>query len=125
VFSFLVERIICEEMGLVNYRGKLDIIADILRVVSQNAKKTQIMYQANLSYKVLKRYLRNVTAYSLISFETEEQCYVLTAKGREFLKAYEKYSSKSKSLQKRLNEINGELKVLEELAQTNDSRFLV
>jgi predicted transcriptional regulator len=112
-------------MGLGNYRGKLDIIADILRVVSQNAKKTQIMYQANLSYKVLKRYLRNVTAYSLISFEMEEQCYVLTPKGREFLKAYEKYSSKSKNLQKQLNEINGELKVLEELAQANDSHFLV
>jgi predicted transcriptional regulator len=47
----------------------LDIIADILQVVSQNAKKTQIMYQANLSYRVLQRYLRNITEASLIDFE--------------------------------------------------------
>ena len=45
-----------------NYRGKLDIIADILTVASQNAKRTQIMYQANLSYKVMMRYLDEVVA---------------------------------------------------------------
>jgi predicted transcriptional regulator len=39
-----------------NYRDKLDIIADILTVASRNAKRTQIMYQANLSYKVLCDY---------------------------------------------------------------------
>ena len=115
MFSFLVERIICEEMGLVNYRGKLDIIADILRVVSQNAKKTQIMYQANLSYKVLKRYLRNVTAYSLISFETEEQCYVLTQKGHEFLEAYQDYLRTNILAKKQLNAVRSKKKSLEEL----------
>ena len=46
-----------------NYRGKLDIIADILRVVSGNAKKTQIMYQANLSYRVLQKYLAEIAGH--------------------------------------------------------------
>ncbi|MGQ9461394.1 MAG: winged helix-turn-helix domain-containing protein, partial [Candidatus Bathyarchaeaceae archaeon] len=34
------------------YRGRLDIVADILSVVNNNdgARKTRIMYQANLSY---------------------------------------------------------------------------
>ena len=98
-----------------SYRGRLEIIADILKVVSQNAKKTRIMYQANLSYKVLQRYLRDITEASLISFETAEQCYVLTAKGCEFLEAYKNYSVISKSLEKCLNDICNKKKSLEEL----------
>lgn len=98
-----------------SYRGRLDIIADILQVVSQNPKKTQIMYQANLSYKVLTRYLRNITAASLIDFETTEQCYVLTPKGEDFLEAYKDYAKTNKSIEKRLNDINNKKKTLEEL----------
>ena len=65
-----------------SYRGKLDIIADILRVAMGNAKKTQIMYQANLSYKVLQKYLAEIIEASLISFEDEKRCYILTAKDK-------------------------------------------
>jgi predicted transcriptional regulator len=114
-FHFLFTKIISEEIGLGNYRGRLDIIADILQVVSQNAKKTQIMYQANLSYKVLQRYLRDITAASLISFETAEQCYVLTRKGQEFLEAYKDYAKTNKSIEKRLNDFDNKKKSLEEL----------
>jgi predicted transcriptional regulator len=98
-----------------NYRSRLDIIADILQVVSQNAKKTQIMYQANLSYKVLQRYLRNITAASLIDFEHEGQHYVLTSKGQEFLEAYKEYDKTNKSIEKRINDVNSKKKCLENL----------
>ena len=100
---------------MVNYRGRLDIIADILRVVRQSAKKTHIMYQANLSYKVLQRYLRNIMAASLVSFEEEEQCYSLTRKGQEFLEAYEDYAKTNKSIEKRLSCVNDKKKTLEGL----------
>jgi predicted transcriptional regulator len=101
-----------------SYRSRLDIIADILNVVSQNAKKTRIMYQANLSYKVLTKYLKRISEASLIDFEREKQCYVLTAKGRAFLGAYTEYSKNSVHLEKRLNEINGQKKSLEALCST-------
>ncbi len=100
---------------MVNYRGRLDIIADILHVASRNAKKTQIMYQANLSYKVLQRYLAEITGASLINFEDDKQCYMLTAKGREFLDAYQIYSKTNRHMEKRLNDISTKKKVLEEL----------
>jgi predicted transcriptional regulator len=102
-------------MSLGSYRDRLDIIADILQVASRNAKKTQIMYQANLSYKVLQRYLKIVTSASLIDFESVECCYVLTSKGREFLKSYKDYAETNKSVEKHLNEINNKKKTLEEL----------
>jgi predicted transcriptional regulator len=98
-----------------SYRSQLDIIADILRVVSQNAKKTQIMYQANLSYRVLQRYLRRITEASLVDFEDEANCYVLTSKGEEFLEAYKKYDKTNKTLEKRVNEANNKRKDLEAL----------
>jgi predicted transcriptional regulator len=98
-----------------SYRGRIDIIADILHVVSGNAKKTQIMYQANLSYKVLQRYLTEILEASLISFEGNEQHYVLTSKGHEFLEAYKDYSRTNKSIEKRLNEICTKKKLLEQL----------
>jgi predicted transcriptional regulator len=104
-----------------SYRSKLDIVADILSVVSQNAMKTQIMYQANLSYKVLQKYLRNMTTASLINFDTEEQCYMLTDKGKEFLETYKEYSKSNRRLEKRLKEINGTKKVLEELCSIKTS----
>jgi predicted transcriptional regulator len=103
---------------LVNYRGRLDIIADILHVVSGNAKKTQIMYQANLSYKVLQKYLAEITGASLISFEDERRCYILTAKGREFLDAYQEYSKTNRHVEKRLDDVRTRKKVLEELCSS-------
>jgi predicted transcriptional regulator len=101
-----------------SYRGRLDIIADILRIASGNAKKTQIMYQANLSYKVLTKYLTEVSEASLIDFECEKQCYMLTAKGRDFLETYKEYYRGNRHIEKRLNEINGKKKILEELCSS-------
>jgi predicted transcriptional regulator len=98
-----------------NYRGRLDIIADILSVASRSARRTQIMYQANLSYRLMQRYLSEIAGAQLISFEDEKQCYSLTEKGREFLEAYEKYSRTSKYAEKRLNDVATKRRVLEEL----------
>jgi predicted transcriptional regulator len=69
---------------LSKYRDRLQIIASILSIAGRRAKKTQIMYQANLSYRLLCRYLGEVLDAGLVSFENED-CYVLTAKGKEFL----------------------------------------
>jgi predicted transcriptional regulator len=98
-----------------SYRGKLDIIADILRVAMGNAKKTQIMYQANLSYKVLQRYLAEIIEASLISFEDKKHRYILTAKGREFLDAYQEYSKINRHVEKQLKDIRTSKRALERL----------
>ncbi len=94
------------------YRDKLQIVADILSVVSKGAKKTWIMYQANLSYKLLCRYLDEVLDAGLVICE-EENSYVLTAKGREFLIRHDEYSTRCEGLTKHLNRINNEKEFLE------------
>ena len=99
-----------------NYRGRLDIIADILDVASRDARKTKIMYQANLSYKVLQRYLMEVAKAQLISFEEARHCYTLTEKGRAFLDAYQKYSKTNKRVEKKLSDVATKKKFLETLS---------
>lgn len=101
-----------------NYRDKFDIIADILQITKKNPKKTQIMYQANLSYKLLQRYLEEIMASSLINFENKY--YTLTKKGQNFLEIYSIYSETNKYLKKKLNEINETKKILETLC-SNDN----
>ena len=98
-----------------SYRNKLDIIAAILRVASQNAKKTQIMYQANLSYKLLTKYLSETIEASLLRFERKTRCYAVTTKGRMFLQKYKEYSRHNSHIEKQLNNIRNKKKALEEL----------
>jgi predicted transcriptional regulator len=98
-----------------SYRGRLDIIADILHVASQDARKTKIMYQANLSYKVLQRYLAEITGASLINFEDERQCYMLTDKGRKFLNVYQGYLKTKNRIEKKLSDVLTKKQFLDDL----------
>jgi predicted transcriptional regulator len=104
-----------EVLRLGSYRGRLDIIADILQVAIPDAKKTQIMYQANLSYKVLQRYLKEILSASLLCFADKKQCYVITEKGREYLAAYVKYARTSRSIQRQMNDVEEKKRLLENL----------
>ncbi len=81
------------------YRNKLQIIADILVIVRNGSKKTHIMYQANLSYKLLRKYLDKVITAGLVKTENGDS-YVLTGKGEEFLNRHEEYSKAHKRAQK-------------------------
>ena len=102
------------------YRDRLRIVADILSIANKRAKKTQIMYQANLSYKLLCRYLKEVVDAGLVSFEQGE-CYVLTARGKEFLIRHEEYSKRCKSLEEHLNHVSNDKNVLDKMC-SNTSR---
>ena len=105
-------------INLGSYRRRLDIVADILLVASRRARKTQIMYQANLSYKLLTKYLTEIRKAYLISFERKERCYVLTSKGQEFLEKYKDYSRHNKHVEKGLDDVSVKRKVLEELCSS-------
>ena len=98
-----------------SYRSKLDIIADILLVVRKDAKKTRIMYQANLSYRLLTKYLHEVRKASLVRFVKDRDCYNLTSKGEQFLKSYKAYRRHNKRIEQHLNNIDSKRRELEEL----------
>jgi predicted transcriptional regulator len=104
-----------EELYLGTYRSRLAIIADILQAVSQTAKKTHILFQTNLSYKVLQKYLAEVIRASLINFENKKKCYTLTEKGNRFLDIYQKYLRDNKRVEAKLSEALKKKNYLEKL----------
>jgi len=101
-----------------SYRNKLDILADILRIASRGAKKTQIMYQANLSYKLLIKYLAECRKAYFIRLEQSKRRYVLTDKGKKFLEEYKGYAKSNRHVEKRLKDIRAKRRVLEDLCSS-------
>jgi predicted transcriptional regulator len=73
------------------------------------------MYQANLSYELLKKYLKELVKAGIIRCERTNSCYVLTSKGMEFLERYEEYSRRNRHVERQSNDLNNKKKVLIEL----------
>jgi predicted transcriptional regulator len=67
-------------------RSLFEIIAEILQVAKNGAKKTNIMYSCNLSYRMTEKFLNYLLEAGFIrignSFHTTE-------KGMQFLQAYQ------------------------------------
>ena len=99
---------------MTKYRSRLQIMADILSVANEIARKTHIMYGANLSQKLLNRYLPQVIRAGLVR-QNDNGEYKITSKGRLFLERYNSVFERKKSLEKHVNKINGVKERLEEL----------
>jgi predicted transcriptional regulator len=95
------------------YRDRLQIIADILSVVRGGAKKTHVMYQANLSFTLLKRYLTEVLEAGLVRCDDEDG-YLLTGRGQSFLDRFDEYSKRCERVEEELNHVNNDKTVLED-----------
>jgi predicted transcriptional regulator len=96
------------------HRSRLKILANILDVINSNkgAKKTQIMYQAYLSYKLLVQYLQDVTEAGLVICG-KENCYKLTPKGEHFLAKFGEYDKSRESVNEKLNHVEDQRLMLE------------
>jgi len=101
------------EFHVVRYRSRLEIVADILGVVREGAGKTAIMYQANLSYKLLVSYLKYVIDMGLVRMESGKT-YELTEKGSGFLREFKNYRERRVEVEKELGEIKEEKMLLED-----------
>ncbi|HEX17227.1 MAG TPA: DUF4364 domain-containing protein [Thermoplasmatales archaeon] len=68
-------------------RSEFEILADILRLAKDGAKKTQIMYQVNLSYSQLRNYLSFLRNRGFLDEIGEEQgrIYRISEKGLKLL----------------------------------------
>ncbi len=75
-------------------RGKLEIIMDILSVTMKEAKKTEIVYKANLNFKRVGNYLPYLEEKGLIENIGSE--YKTTEKGKQFLRDYRKMKEQLK-----------------------------
>ena len=70
-------------------RCNIDIVRDILNVAKDEVKKTQIMYQANLNFNQVEKYINLLFENGLL--DHTENYYSVTEKGLEFLRMYDNY----------------------------------
>lgn len=69
-------------------RNNLDICADLLQVARAGARKTHLVYQANLNFKIVKGYLAKLLESGFLTYD-EKGHYFTTEKGVEFLSRYD------------------------------------
>ena len=103
------------------HRSRLKILANILEVITKNngAKKTQIMYQAYLSYKLLVQYLNDATEAGFVVCR-EENCYKLTPKGESFLVKFREYDKSREIINRKLNWVEKQKLMLEEMSSSTE-----
>ncbi len=94
-------------------RDRLLLVAAILEAAGTGASKTRIMYTANLSFKLLKKYLG--AAMSIGFVQQVGSTYELTEKGIQFLKRYNHFSDKYSRVQKTLKDLTDERDMLNQL----------
>lgn len=97
---------------MAKYRNRLQIIAEILEIVRDGARKTHIMYQANLSYKLLIKYLDVVLECGLVRMDGNEG-YVVAPKGERFLQKFYLYLKRRDRVHKQLRAVDEEKALLE------------
>ncbi len=72
-------------------RDSKDIEAAILRIAETGAKKTQLVYQANLNFKIVKRYLERLIEQGYLDhivLDSRNSLFQTTSRGQEFLRRY-------------------------------------
>ena len=85
-----------EEKFVRSHRSQIDIVADVLRETVGGAKKTQIMYGCNLSFRQLQTYLSLLLDRGLLRKVSEKEkgrdprFFKTTSKGKNLLRAYDR-----------------------------------
>ena len=84
-------------------RTKYEIVHDILEVVGPGVKFLHIMYKANLSSEVAKKYIEKLKEKELIV--QKDNLYFLTEKGIRLLDILKQYKQKKEELNNLLQDI--------------------
>jgi predicted transcriptional regulator len=70
------------------YRGRTEIVVNILDAANGGASKTKLMYKAFLSYGQLKEYLSLLIENNLIEYRDGSHKFKTTEKGLNYLKKH-------------------------------------
>jgi len=71
-------------------RNRFQITQAILQIARDGSRKTRIMNRANLSFKLLEKYLTTLVRAGLLKVkEAERKTYTTSEKGLQFLKEFE------------------------------------
>ncbi len=69
----------------------MDIYSDILNVSEYGAKKTQIVYKANLNFNIVKKHIDALMKRGFV--EKDDRLYFTTERGKNFVDNYRQIKS--------------------------------
>ncbi len=71
-------------------RSNLEIVAEILRIARKGARKTRIVYGANLNFRMLEEYLEKLEKAGLVATSPNNGGLIeTTEKGYEYLQQFD------------------------------------
>jgi len=91
----------------------------MLAIASVKVKKTRIMYQANLSYRLLERYLTSLLESGMVECDGDS-FYSITSKGKEFVQMYEDYVERRRRIGEAIQGVRKDRLLLENVCFNND-----
>lgn len=84
---------------VISYRNGIQIVGDVLRIADdfglQGVNITLLLRKANLSYNRLSKLSQQLRSAGLLEEKAEEgkRLYLITDKGKEYLKTYEQFET--------------------------------
>lgn len=73
-------------------RDKISILADVLEAIGDGARKTHIVYKANLNFESCRKYLNAMRNAGLVEIRVgSPMMWAITDKGRALLKKYREF----------------------------------
>lgn len=73
-------------------RDKISILVDMLEAIGDGARKTHIVYRANLNFESCRRYLNAMRNAGLVEIQVgSPMMWAITEKGRTFVKKYKEF----------------------------------
>jgi len=79
-------------------RNFVEIAAQILALCREGARRTQVLYSANLSFQQLNKYTELLEARGLLRFDWSSRQYRITQPGVAFLVDYGELENASRTL---------------------------
>jgi predicted transcriptional regulator len=101
------------------HRSRLEIVRDVLFVVTVRTRKTRIMYQTNLSFQLIEKYLGSLVNGGLVEF-CDGSHYLITDRGKDFLQMYDDYLDRCKRINDDVGEVRKNRVVLENMCFNNN-----
>jgi len=96
------------------HRSRLEIVVDMLSVALAKAKKTRIMYQSNLSYRLVDKYLESLLGSGLVECD-DQSFYSVTERGKEFLQKYAGYLDRCRRIGEEIHGAQRDVLLLENM----------
>jgi len=97
-----------------NNRRSLDIVRDMLSVATVSVRKTRIMYQSNLSFVQVEKYMHCLLDKGLLARDGDSS-YLITEKGLDFLRQHQKYAEECRLIREKVEESAQRRLVLENM----------